>query len=509
MRSIFLYIANYTTDQNLILAKKLMIKKFNIIFYCENIDVKKEIQSYLIKENLSEYSFTILCVNEYLSKQIKKVDYTDQDFYSFEKKYSIKISKTLISISEFNLYMNYFNYYKKKIDTNYQSKKRLLLIEKFLVDELDNISIDYAFLENKSHFNPKMISIYFIKRKIPTFTFCSSIFGNYYSLLNSNNNRIPFIDENFNDLELDKKIYSDTLIEIKNFENNIKNKDREKTYTKYRLIKTKSNIIKSAFSFLKYFIEFIKVSKIENYYFSRIHYLDFLNIRILKFFRKINFRRNSLLNKKINLDDKYVIFFLGLSPEASTYDQCNVFFDQKHVARFISNLLPSGVKLIIKEHPSQYISSYGRDRNYYNELLSHENIYFANNTSSLELIKNSQCVVTSTGTSGIETIILNKKLIMLGNNHYGVFKGINKVKSYDELEKVVNDLNKLKKPSESERVKFFHHYKRSFFEGNIEAYYKKASLNKKDYDDELNLYSDSFIKIINHLDSINKEKFFI
>ena len=74
---------------------------------------------------------------------------------------------------------------------------------------------------------------------------------------------------------------------------------------------------------------------------------------------------------------------------------------------------------------------------------------------------------------------------MLGNNHYGVFKGINKVKSYDELEKAVNGLEKLKKPSESERVKFFYHYKRSFFEGNIEVFYKKASLNKKDYDDEL------------------------
>ena len=508
MRKIFLYIANYTSDQNLNLAKKLMLNKYKIFFYCETTQIKKEINQYLIKEKLLNYSYKILCANEYLLKKIDVINYHELDFINFEKKYSIRISKALISIPEFNIYQDFFNSYKEKIDTNYESKKRLLLIEKFLDEEISDSIIDYAFLENKSHFNPKMISIFFNNRKVPTFTFCSSIFGNFYSLLNGSNNKIPFIDENFDIRELDDLTYQNTLNEIENFEKNIKDKDREKTYTKFRLVKTKSNFFRSSFSFLKYIFNFQKYNLRQNYYFSKIHYFDFFYIRFLKIIRKNFFKKNKLLNKKINLDQKYIVFFLGLSPEASTYDQCNVFFDQKHVARFVSTLLPSEYKLIIKEHPSQYIASYGRDPYYYKELFSHNNILFANNTSSLKLIKNSQCVITSTGTSGIETIVLNKKLIMLGNNHYSIFKSINKVKTYDELLNLIENLDELKIPSEKERVKFFYHYKKAFFEGNIESFYKKASITKEEYDNEIKIYTESFFKIVNSLDKIKKEKFF-
>ena len=83
-------------------------------------------------------------------------------------------------------------------------------------------------------------------------TFCSSIFGNFYSLLNASNNKIPFIDENFDIKELDDLTYHKTLNEIENFEKNIKDKDREKTYTKFRLVKTKSNFLKSS-TFFKLF----------------------------------------------------------------------------------------------------------------------------------------------------------------------------------------------------------------------------------------------------------------
>ena len=508
MRKIFLYIANYTIDQNLNLAKKLMLNKFKIFFYCETLEIKKNINKYLIKEELLNFQYKILCVNEYLNKKIKTINYNQKDFINFEDKYSIKIAKALISIPEFNIYLNFFNYYKKKIDTNYESKKRLLLIEKFLDEEVSDSAIDYVFLENKSHFNPKMISIFFNNKKVPTFTFCSSIFGNFYSILNASNNKIPFINENFDIKELDDLTYHKTLNEIKNFEKNIKDKDREKTYTKFRLVKTKSNFLKSSISFIRYFYSFLKNNLYQNFYFSKIHYFDFICIRVLKLFRKNFFKRNKLLNKEINLKKKYIIFFLGLSPEASTYDQCNVFFDQKHVARFISTLLPSEYKLIIKEHPSQYISSYGRDPYYYKELLSHDNILFANNISSLQLIKNSQCVITSTGTSGIETIVLNKKLIMLGNNHYSIFKGINKVKTYEELSKLIENLGDLKRPSENERVKFFYHYKNAFFDGNIEAFYKKNSINKEEFNNELNIYSDSFLEIIKKLDKFKNQKFF-
>jgi capsule polysaccharide export protein KpsC/LpsZ len=164
--------------------------------------------------------------------------------------------------------------------------------------------------------------------------------------------------------------------------------------------------------------------------------------------------------------------------------------------------------LIIKEQPSQYISSYGRDPYYYKELLSHDNILFANNISSLQLIKNSQCVITSTGTSGIETIVLNKKLIMLGNNHYSIFKSINKVKTYEELSKSIENLGELKRPSLNERVKFFYHYKNAFFDGNIESFYKKNSINKEEFDNELNIYSDSLLEIIKKLYKFKIQKFF-
>lgn len=72
MRKIFLYIANYTIDQNLNLAKKLMLNKFKIFFYCETLEIKKNINKYLIKEELLNFQYKILCVNEYLSSKLIK-----------------------------------------------------------------------------------------------------------------------------------------------------------------------------------------------------------------------------------------------------------------------------------------------------------------------------------------------------------------------------------------------------------------------------------------------------
>ena len=69
-------------------------------------------------------------------------------------------------------------------------------------------------------------------------------------------------------------------------------------------------------------------------------------------------------------------FFLGLSLEASTCSQCNIFLTVRKVARFIALNLPNDYELIVKEHPSN-IFHQTDVIHYYDEILSHYNIKLA------------------------------------------------------------------------------------------------------------------------------------
>ncbi len=504
MKNVLLFCDTIVVDIVLNLTKNLVKKNYFVYLQCEKIETKKKINNFLEKNDLKK-NIEIICLHEFLLANYTK-KFEETDFLKFERKYNCKLSEINISTSEFNIYHNFFKYYEKKIDIRYHLVARILLIESFYNFHLKNTKIDLALVECRDHFNTISGILYFRQNKIPCYVPTSSIFKDYFSVNEVENIKNPFLEEYYFSDNLILENVQDLSNELEQISLKRSTNDREKNYLKNRFKTLKRNLFSKIYNFFIYVNIYNKFSLIENFYLGNIHPIDLIKSRINK---RINFIfYKNKINQKLNFSKKKknCVFFLGLSPEASTYSQCNIFFDQRKVARFIALNLPNDYELIVKEHPSQYISSDGRNSNYYDEILSHYNIKLAKpEDKAIDLIKNSNFVITSTGSVGIETILLKKKLIMLGNNHYKIFKNLYKAENYSILKNIISELTEQNseidkdKEQETEILKFLSSYKKSYFPGNIEIFYKKNFLSHKDYEFELEKISDSFLKIINKL----------
>ena len=93
--------------------------------------------------------------------------------------------------------------------------------------------------------------------------------------------------------------------------------------------------------------------------------------------------------------------------------------------------LPDGFKFVIKEHPS----SDTRLDNYYNK---NELIVFANSHNTQNLIENSKAVITLNSTVGIESLLLGKPVITLGDACYNVDGLVSHAENLDVFSSIIS-----------------------------------------------------------------------
>ena len=443
-----------------------------------------------------------MCLDEYLLQNLSK-KFDIDDFLDFEKKYDCMLSEINVSTSEFNIYHNDFKYYYSKINLDYYLSARILLIENFFDHYLKNTKIDIAFVECRNHFNTISGILYFKKNNVPCYVLTSSIFKDFFSLNNVETIKNPFLENYYFSKNIIVQNKNDLILDLEKIAKKRSTNDREKNYLNNRKKSLDQNYFEIFFNLIRYYFNFKKRSLLENFYLGKIHPIDLFYSRLMKRKKKLFYKKllSQRRNQILNVNKKICVFFLGLSPEASTYSQCNIFFDQRKVARYISMILPSDYILIVKEHPSQYVSSDGRSEDYYNEILSHKNIFFANpNDKAIDLINKAEFIITSTGSVGIEAIFMEKPLIMLGNNHYDIFEDILKAQDYNSLKENINLLITKKFKIDKDRIlKFLYCYKKSYYPGNFEIFFKKKFLRTDDYNLELKKISNSFLNILNDL----------
>ena len=158
--------------------------------------------------------------------------------------------------------------------------------------------------------------------------------------------------------------------------------------------------------------------------------------------RFINKTKNYLFYKKnakeINVKNlDYFVFFMHYQPERTSLPEGYEFSDQFFAIQILSKLLPKGIKLIVKEHPSMFTyESEPKFRTIFNykSLLNIDNIELCSlNINSFELIDHALGVATITGTSAIESYIRKKPVIVFGRNNLNV-DGVHGFKNVEDLE---------------------------------------------------------------------------
>ena len=131
-------------------------------------------------------------------------------------------------------------------------------------------------------------------------------------------------------------------------------------------------------------------------------------------------------------ESNFYYFPLQYQPEATTVPKAMRFGDQQLAVDIIASKLPSGVMLVVKEHPSQFLynnqGERGRQKGFWEIMSRHKNLSFAPiDFPSKELIKRSLGVMSITGTVVWEGIVNQKTAFSFGRNWYSGFRHLGEI----------------------------------------------------------------------------------
>lgn len=112
----------------------------------------------------------------------------------------------------------------------------------------------------------------------------------------------------------------------------------------------------------------------------------------------------------------YAFYPLHTEPELTLHVYAREFVNQIEIIRLIAQSLPTGMALVVKEHPA----TVGRRKiSYYKKLLQIPNvILIKTDTSAFDIIQGSSIVFVITGTTALEAIYIGKPVIYFGHVPY-------------------------------------------------------------------------------------------
>lgn len=152
---------------------------------------------------------------------------------------------------------------------------------------------------------------------------------------------------------------------------------------------------------------------------------------------------DSLAKKVVckNHKGKYVYFALHFQPEMSTSPTGGDFANQIYTLLLLSQVLPSDYKIFVKEHPAQFRvfrrnNLYYRSKFFYDRLSQMPKVTMVDReTNSFDLIDNSFCTATITGTIALESVARGKNSIVMSlSNKFVDIDGIFHAQKMSEIE---------------------------------------------------------------------------
>ena len=162
-------------------------------------------------------------------------------------------------------------------------------------------------------------------------------------------------------------------------------------------------------------------------YFNQYYYpINPYKIGVFGRSRNKRLRRKNLIkefNKNyetINLDSKYIYFALHFEPEKTTNPDGGEFHDQAIALAKLRELVPDGIDIFVKEHPTHFYQpergSRGRSPLLYDYISNIDGVKLVpKETNSIELIKKSIFVSTITGSVSFESAIMGKQSLIFGD----------------------------------------------------------------------------------------------
>jgi len=185
-------------------------------------------------------------------------------------------------------------------------------------------------------------------------------------------------------------------------------------------------------------------SKSVNWSLYLVYFFSLFRIRKLKSYYDEH-------SQPLNTERAYVYFALHNDPGMTTQPEGGVFEDQYLAISMLSQSLPEGWILYVKEHPRQFETSYEsikqthyRSSNDYDELLKLENVHLLSmDCSRNSVISQASLVATITGSVGWQALNLGKPCITFGYPWYSACNSCYIVESVDDCRVLFNVISEL------------------------------------------------------------------
>lgn len=209
--------------------------------------------------------------------------------------------------------------------------------------------------------------------------------------------------------------------------------------------------------------------------------------------RKINNFKLTLsykaISKKPNFHTKYIYLPLHYQPELTSCPLGGGYENQYLIIEMLDYFLPDDYILYVKEHPNQEI--FARNYNYYYDILKSTKkvVFVPKDTSSFELMLNSQAVATITGTAGWEALFKQKPVLVFGHNFYEFAPGVTLINSKEDAHKAISDIISQKFVYDEIKLKLFiQAVEETSLKGHIDLYYKSFSKFKTE-ESNINIFN--------------------
>ena len=180
----------------------------------------------------------------------------------------------------------------------------------------------------------------------------------------------------------------------------------------------------------------------------RFEYRWILNKQLIKLIR-LNIYYNKLVNINLDLNHPYIFVGFHMQPEKTSQPMGGEFDNQLMMVKVLSESVPEGWKVYVKEHPNQFNVKKVPNRHYRDKLM-YDLLHRMDNVElvpleidSIDLINNSQMVATLTGTMGWEAITRNIPAIVFGDTYYMSCRATRVVRDVDSCKRAILELQKL------------------------------------------------------------------
>lgn len=142
---------------------------------------------------------------------------------------------------------------------------------------------------------------------------------------------------------------------------------------------------------------------------------------------------------KVDLASESEVFYvypMHFHPESSTSVLSPLYTNEFNNIVNISNNLPLGVKLYVKEH----LSAYGfQSVDFYRKISSLPAVRLVKPTNNIKkLVLKSRGLITVNSTAGLEALVLGKPVYLLGQVFYQDFPGVVKLNNFSDLLSALN-----------------------------------------------------------------------